>query len=93
MSVEVCVKRTLLACIIAKWTLTLYLCSFDTEVRDSFYDHMCDPFFTGVDHMFVNDPLKGPPQFEMVEYTPVEYEAVEYDEVEYETVDYEEFTK
>ena len=66
--------------------------SFDTEVRDNFYEHECDPFFTGIDHM--SEPLAAPPQFEMVEYTPVEYEAVEYKaDEEYETVDYEEFTK
>ncbi len=67
------------------------MCSFDTEVRDSFYEHECDPFFTGVDHMA--EPLAEPPQFEMVEHTPVEYEAVEYEDAEYETADYEKFTK
>ena len=79
--------------------------SFDTEVRDSFHEHKCDPFFTGVDHLSGTDAhvlgmdasgtdtMAAPPEFEMVEYTPVEYEAVEYEEVEYETIDYEEFTK
>eukprot|EP00956_Cyclotella_meneghiniana_P014940 scaffold22644_cov44-Cyclotella_meneghiniana.AAC.4 len=77
---------------------------FDTEVRDNFYQHQCDPFFTGIDHVSGLDKsinwnsdgsstLKGPPKFEMVDYTPVEYEAVEYDEKDYVTVDYEEFTK
>ena len=28
---------------------------FDTEVRDSFYEHQCDPFFTGVDHVSKHD--------------------------------------
>ena len=75
------------------------MCRFDTEVRDSFHEHKCDPFFTGVDHVsgmdmdYSSDSLSQPPQFEFVEYTPAEYEAVEYDEVEYETIDYEEFTK
>ena len=49
---------------------------FDTEVREKFHEHMCDPFFTGVDH--TGPLLEAPPQFEMLEYTPVEYEAVEY---------------
>ena len=69
----------------------LHMHSFDTEVRDKFYDHMCDPFFTGVDLSM--EPLAAPPQFETVEYTPEEYEEVEYYEEEYERVDYEEFTK
>ena len=64
---------------------------FDTEVRDKFYDHMCDPFFTFVDHSV--EPLAAPPQFELIEYTPEEYEKVEYEEEEYERIDYEEFTK
>ena len=38
------------------------------------------------------DEMAGPPQFEMVEYTPAEYEAVEYEEVEYEGVEYEQAT-
>jgi len=67
--------------------------SFDTEVRDSFHEHKCDPFFTGIDHVSGMDALASPPEFEMVEYTPSEYEAVEYEEVEYQTIDYEEFTK
>ena len=67
--------------------------SFDTEIRDRFYEHKCDPFFTAADHISGIDGLAGPPQFEMVEYTPVEYEAVEYDPVDYETIDYEEFTE
>jgi len=68
---------------------------FDTEVRDSFYEYQCDPFFTGVDHESKNDmeALAAPPQFEMVDYTPVEYEAVEYEEADYITVDYEEFAE
>ena len=28
---------------------------FDVEVRDNFYQHQCDPFFTGVDHTSGND--------------------------------------
>ena len=28
---------------------------FDTEIRDSFYEHQCDPFFTGVDHVSKHD--------------------------------------
>ena len=52
---------------------------------------MCDPFFTGVDHM--GPSLESPPQFAMMEYTPVEYKAVEYDGEEYSTIDYEEFTE
>ncbi len=69
--------------------------SFDTEIRDNFYEHKCNPFFTGVDHVSGRDVsgMAGPPEFEMVEYTPAEYEAVEYEKVEYETVDYEEFTE
>ena len=62
-------------------------------MRDSFHEHKCDPFFTGVDHISGMDAMAAPPQFEMVEYTPVEYEAVEYEEVDYETIDYEEFAK
>lgn len=64
---------------------------FDTEVRDSFHERMCDEFFTGVDHD--RNALEGPPQFAMVEYTSVEYEAIEYEDVRYETIDYEEFTR
>ena len=64
---------------------------FDTEVCETFNEHQCDPFFTGVDHS--SEPLPDPPQFEMVEYTPVEYEAVEYEDAEYSMIDYEEFTK
>jgi len=57
---------------------------FDTEVRDKFYEHQCDPFFSSVDHTVGIGEMGGPPQFEMVEYTPVEYEAAEYpEEVEY----------
>eukprot|EP00956_Cyclotella_meneghiniana_P016363 scaffold25814_cov57-Cyclotella_meneghiniana.AAC.3 len=70
---------------------------FDTEVRDKFHEHQCDPFFTGVDHTSGLDHTTGglgePPKFEMVEYTPVEYEAVEYEEKEYTSIDYEEFSK
>jgi hypothetical protein len=74
---------------------------FDTEVVDKFMEHMCDPFFTGVDHVSDRvsfDPassgLSGPPKFETVDYTPVEYELVEYgDEKEFVTIDYEQFTK
>ena len=55
---------------------------FDTEVCQKFKDHMCDHFFTGIDH------LTGPPKFEHVEYEEVEYEEVEYEEVEYEEVEY-----
>ena len=79
------------------------MCSFDTEVRDKFYEHQCDPFFTGIDHVSGMDALAGPPEFEMVEYTPVEYEAVEYESAKYEeaeheaivyeTIDYELFTR
>ena len=61
--------------------LSMFVYSFDTEIRDSFHEHKCDPFFTGVDHKAEPPPLS--PQFGMVEYTPVEYEAVEYEEVEY----------
>ena len=57
---------------------------FDTEVRESFHEHMCDSFFDSVDH--VAPSLEAPPQFEMVKYTPVEYEAVEYEVEEYETI-------
>ena len=64
---------------------------FDTEVREKFHEHMCDPFFTGVDH--TGPSLEAPPQFEMLEYTPVEYEAVEYEAEEYQSIDYEEFTR
>eukprot|EP00956_Cyclotella_meneghiniana_P003490 scaffold4251_cov37-Cyclotella_meneghiniana.AAC.5 len=64
---------------------------FDVEVRDSFHQHQCDPFFTGVDHY--TEALSAPPKFQMVEYTPVEYEAVEYEGEKYLTVDYEEFSK
>ena len=28
---------------------------FDTEVRENFHQHQCDPFFTGVDHTSGND--------------------------------------
>eukprot|EP00956_Cyclotella_meneghiniana_P040818 scaffold206212_cov43-Cyclotella_meneghiniana.AAC.1 len=68
---------------------------FDVEVRDNFYQHQCDPFFTGIDHTSGDDmeALSAPPKFEMVEYTPVEYEAIEYDEKNYVTIDYEEFSK
>ena len=66
---------------------------FDTEVRESFHEHQCDPLFTGVDHVGPSPSLEAPPQFAMVEYTPVEYEAVEYEGEEYETIDYEKFTK
>eukprot|EP00956_Cyclotella_meneghiniana_P027863 scaffold63549_cov35-Cyclotella_meneghiniana.AAC.1 len=68
---------------------------FDVEVSDNFYQHQCDPFFTGVDHTSGNDmeALSAPPKFEMVEYTPVEYEAVEYEGEEYVTIDYEEFSR
>jgi hypothetical protein len=71
---------------------------FDTEVVDRFMEHMCDPFFTSVDHAVSWEPaswdLSGPPKFETVEYTPVEYELVEYgDEEEFVTIDYEQFTK
>ena len=66
---------------------------FDTDVRDNFNEHMCDPFFSGVDHVSDLSVLTAPPQFEMVEYTPVEYEAVEYEEEDYVTIDYEEFTR
>jgi hypothetical protein len=74
---------------------------FDTEVVDKFMEHMCDLFFTGVDHVSDRvsfDPassgLSGPPKFETVEYTPVEYELVDYrDEEEFVTIDYEQFTK
>ena len=80
---------------------------FDTEIRDKFYEHQCDPFFTSVDHTGAGaaaetrkgadgeaaknetgtDGMEGPPQFEMVEYTPAEYEAAEYPEgVEYKEV-------
>ena len=65
------------------------MCSFDTEVRDSFHKHKCDPFFTGIDHTSGMDAMAAPPQFEMVEYTPVEYEAVEYEAAEFEGVEYE----
>ena len=64
---------------------------FDTEVRDSFHERMCDEMFTGVDHD--RNALEGPPQFAMAEYTSVEYEAIEYEDVRYETIDYEEFTR
>ena len=71
---------------------------FDTEVADKFEEHLCDPFFTGNDHVSGYDPSSslngGPTTFEMVEYTPVEYEAVEYEEdEEFVTIDYEQFTK
>ena len=71
---------------------------FDTEVVDKFAEHLCDPFFTGNDHIsgYAQDSAGlngGPPTFEMVEYTPVEYEAVEYEEdEEFVTIDYEQFT-
>ena len=65
------------------------MCSFGTEVRDNFHKHKCDPFFTGVDHMSGLDEVAGPPEFEMIEYTPVEYEAVEYKDAEYEKIGYE----
>jgi len=64
---------------------------FDTEVRDSFHQQLCDPFHTGIDDKL--EALSAPPKFEMVDYTPVEYEAVEYTEDEYATIDYEEFTQ
>ena len=60
---------------------------FDTEVCRKFKDHMCDPFFTGIDHL--TESLTEPPKFEQVEYEEVEYEEVEYEEVEYEDVEYE----
>ena len=72
--------------------------SFDTEVVDKFEEHLCDPFFTGNDHISGYDADSsglngGPPTFEMIEYTPVEYEAVEYGEdEEFVTIDYEQFT-
>ena len=48
---------------------------------------MCDPFFTGIDHL--TESLTEPPKFEHVEYEEVEYEEVEYEEVKYEDVEYE----
>ena len=60
---------------------------FDTEVCQKFKDHMCDPFFTGIDHL--TESLTEPPKFEQVEYEEVEYEEVEYEEVEYVEVEYE----
>ena len=55
---------------------------FDTEVCQTFKDHMCDEFFTGIDHL--TDGMAAPPEFEQVEYEEVEYEEVEYEDVEYE---------
>jgi hypothetical protein len=53
--------------------------AFDTEIRDSFHEHQCDPFYTGIDHKSGNDldPLDALPvsDMNMVEYVPVEYEA------------------
>ena len=70
---------------------------FDTDIQVKFNEHMCDPFFSGVDHQA--RPLAAAPQFETVEHVsvehvvPVEYEAVEYDGSKHKTVDYEEFTR
>ena len=57
---------------------------FDTDVCHSFKEHMCDPFFTGIDHM--TETLAVQPKFEPVppKFEPVEYEEEEYEEVEYE---------
>ena len=59
---------------------------FDTDVCQKFHENLCDPFFTGVDHM--TQSLSEPPKFEQTEYEDVESEEVEYDEVEYSEVDY-----
>jgi len=67
---------------------------FDTEVCAQFQSHMCDPFFSGMDHLTDGLGVTAPPQFEMVEYEEVEYEEVEYkeaadyEEAEYVTVEY-----
>ena len=42
---------------------------FDTEVCQKFKDHMCDHFFTGIDHL--TESLTGPPKFEHREYDVV----------------------
>mmetsp|Transcript_6098 Transcript_6098/g.13359 ORF Transcript_6098/g.13359 Transcript_6098/m.13359 type:complete len:2718 (-) Transcript_6098:69-8222(-) len=54
---------------------------FDTEVCQTFRDFMCNPFFTGLDH--VTDSLAPPPRFEEVKYKEVEYEGVEYEVPDY----------
>eukprot|EP00584_Thalassiosira_punctigera_P027883 CAMPEP_0172576342 /NCGR_PEP_ID=MMETSP1067-20121228/137666_1 /TAXON_ID=265564 ORGANISM="Thalassiosira punctigera, Strain Tpunct2005C2" /NCGR_SAMPLE_ID=MMETSP1067 /ASSEMBLY_ACC=CAM_ASM_000444 /LENGTH=2652 /DNA_ID=CAMNT_0013369009 /DNA_START=2375 /DNA_END=10333 /DNA_ORIENTATION=- len=54
---------------------------FDTEVCRKFNDFMCDPFFTGVDHVI--EIFVGPPQFDQVEYEEVEYEKHEYEAPDY----------
>jgi len=56
---------------------------FDVEVAEKFTEHMCDVFFSGVDHM-TEFSIK-PPQFEKVEY-----EEVEFEELYYEAPDYDE---
>ncbi len=50
---------------------------FDTEVCHAFIDYMCDPFFSGIDHL--TETLVAPTKFESVEYEEEEYEEVEYE--------------
>ena len=52
---------------------------FDTDVCHSFKEHMCDPFYTGIDHMTETLAVPVRPIFEAVEYEEEEYEEVEYE--------------
>jgi len=70
--------------------------SFDTEVADSFHEHKCDPFFTGVDHLSGTDAhvlgmdASGSDASSASGLAaPPQFEMVEYTPVEYEAVEYE----